>query len=324
MFRVYDLFCGAGGFSRGFIDENFEVVGAIDNFPPVAETYRYNFPNTTLIVEDIKNIHPIDFLGFIGKEPDVIIGSPPCEPFTTANIKRLENPLDRLYKDPIGRLTLSFIRFIGDLRPKVFVMENVPQIIEGPLKDAIKKEFERVGYSKLYFNLLRAERYGNPSRRSRLFISNIRLSPRSVKKKVTVIEAIGDLPNPEGIHDVPNHEWHPIPRRKRKKIASLGWGESLIFYRGAKGKIFTNWTRLHPYRVAPTVLGNSRFIHPFEDRFLTVREHARLMSFPDDHIFFGGRSVQYEEVGEAVPVVLARVIAREVKKFLVENQVNNL
>jgi len=324
MFRVYDLFCGAGGFSRGFIDENFEVVGAIDNFPPVAETYRYNFPNTTLIVEDIKNIHPIDFLGFIGKEPDVIIGSPPCEPFTTANIKRLENPLDRLYKDPIGRLTLSFIRFIGDLRPKVFVMENVPQIIEGPLKDAIKKEFERVGYSKLYFNLLRAERYGNPSRRSRLFISNIRLSPRSVKKKVTVIEAIGDLPNPEGIHDIPNHEWHPIPRRKRKKIASLGWGESLIFYRGAKGKIFTNWTRLHPYRVAPTVLGNSRFIHPFEDRFLTVREHARLMSFPDDHIFFGGRSVQYEEVGEAVPVVLARVIAREVKKFLVENQVNNL
>jgi DNA (cytosine-5)-methyltransferase 1 len=318
MFRVYDLFCGAGGFSRGFVDEDFEVVGAIDNFPPVAETYRYNFPNTTLIVEDIKNIHPIDFLGFIGKEPDVIIGSPPCEPFTAANIKRLENPLDRLYKDPIGRLTLSFIRFVGDLRPKVFVMENVPQIIEGPLKDAIKKEFERVGYSKIYFNLLRAERYGNPSRRSRLFISNIKLSPKPVKKKVTVIEAIGDLPDPEGVHDVPNHEWHPIPRRKRKKIASLRWGESLIFYRGARGKIFTNWTRLHPYRVAPTVLGNSRFIHPFEDRFLTVREHARLMSFPDDHVFFGGRSVQYEEVGEAVPVVLARVIACEVKKFLVE------
>lgn len=319
MFKVYDLFCGAGGFSRGFAEEGFRIIGAIDNFPPVAETYRYNFPKTTLVIEDIKDIHPLDFLEIVGEEPDVIIGSPPCEPFTAANIKRLEYPLDRLYKDPIGRLTLTFIRFVGDLQPKVFIMENVPQVVEGPLKDIIRKEFERIGYPRIYFNLLRAEVYGNPSRRSRMFISNIKLSPRPAKKRVTVIEAIGDLPSPEEIHDVPNHEWFPIPRRKRRKITYLGWGESLVFYRGSRDRIYTNWTRLHPYRIAPTVLGNSRFIHPFEDRFLTVREHARLMSFPDDHIFFGGRSVQYEEVGEAVPVILARVIAKEVKKFLVEN-----
>ncbi|MHA1595266.1 MAG: DNA cytosine methyltransferase, partial [Candidatus Baldrarchaeia archaeon] len=278
-----------------------------------------NFPEAVVIVEDIKELTYKDILDQVGDEPDVVIASPPCEPFTAANIGRRENPLERLYDDPIGRLTLHGIRMIADLQPKVFVLENVPQLIEGPLRDAIRKEFARVGFKEIYFNILRAEDYGNPSRRTRLFISNIKIKPKPVKKRKTVIEAIGDLPDPREPHDIPNHQWCPIPRRKRKKIPYLSWGEPLVRYMGAKGKVLTNWVRLHPYKLAPTILGNSRFIHPFDDRLLTVREHARLMSFPDDHVFCGGREVQYDQVGEAVPVVLAKAIAEEVMRYLKEH-----
>ena len=313
--KVIDLFCGAGGFSRGFADAGFKIVMGVDNFDPVAETFRRNFPQAKVLVIDIKELRAEDIIDEVG-EPDVVIGGPPCEPFTGANPKRRPQPLDRLYEDPIGRLVLHFIRLVGDLRPKVFVMENVPAILEGELREALIKEFSYAEFPKIYFNVLRAEDYGTPSQRVRVFISNIKLRPRR-GKRVTVIEAIGDLPPPDSPHNIPNHEPVPISRRKWRKIAKLRWGEALIRYRGAKG-IHKNYIRLHPYRVAPTVMGSSRFIHPFEPRLLTVREHARLMGFPDDHIFIGGRDVQFNEVGEAVPVPLARAIALVVKKKLEE------
>ncbi len=317
-FKVVDLFAGAGGFSRGFKDEGFRILGAIENFKPIAKTYQVNFPEAKVLIEDIKEVDTLSFLDFIGEEPDVIIGGPPCEPFTRANPKRQKLPIDRLYKDPIGRLVLHFIRFVADLQPKIFVMENVPHIIEGELKYALLREFKRIGYKEVYFNILHAEDYGNPSRRIRVFVSNIRIKPKKSRKRIKVIEAIGDLPPPDSIHSIPNHEYVPISPKKLRKIRRLKWGQSLVYYAGAEGRIYTNLTRLHPYKIAPTVMGSSRFIHPFENRLLTVREHARLMGFPDYHTFHGGRNIQFNEVGEAVPVPLARAIAKEVKKYLIE------
>lgn len=312
-FRVIDLFCGAGGFSRGFKDVGFEIVLGIDNFSPAALTFSKNFPEAKVIVEDIKNIRGEDLESLVGT-PDVIIGGPPCEPYTGANPRRMKDPLDRLYVDPVGRLVLHYIRLVGDLQPRFFVMENVPGIVENGLREAIQNELARVGYEKVYFNKLYAEDYCTPSHRLRVFISNIKLKPKKCKRRIPVIEAIGDLPEPGSAH-IPNHEPVPLPRRKLKKISKLKWGEALIKYRGAK-RLHGNFIRLHPYRIAPTVMGSSRFVHPFEDRLLTVREHARLMGFPDDHVFLGGRDVQFNEVGEAVPVPLARSIAREILRNL--------
>ncbi len=317
MYTVVDLFCGAGGFSRGFALEGFRVILGIDNFKPCCLTFQENFREAYVMCEDIKEITGEDILSVIGEEPDVVIGGPPCEPFTRTNPSRYPDPVDRLYTDPIGQLVLHFIRLVGELRPKVFVMENVVDVAEGPLKRYLREEFARVGYKHIYFNILRAEDYGTPSCRRRIFISNIPLNPPKYGRKVTVIEAIGDLPEPDEPHDIPNHELHPLSPRKRRRIAKLRWGQALVYYRGATGT-FRNFIRLHPYKPAPTVMGSSRFIHPFRDRLLTVREHARLMGFPDDHIFLGGREVQYNQVGEAVPVPLARAIAREVKKYLEE------
>lgn len=315
MYTVIDLFAGAGGFSRGFKEARFKILAAVENFKPKAETYQYNFPEVKVYIEDIKKIHAIELIRDVGL-PDVLIGGPPCEPFTAASLKRKENPLDRLYNDPIGQLVLHFIRFVKDLQPKVFVMEEVPQVLEGELEDALKYEFEQAGY-EVYFNILDAQDYGTPQRRKRVFISNIKLKPKKFGRRITVWEAIGDLPDPrlpEAL-EIPNHQYVPLTYKKRRKIMTLGWGESLHYF-GDSTRRFTNWTRLHPYKVAPTVKGGSRFIHPFDDRLLTVREQARLMGYPDYHIFLGGRDVQYDGVGEAVPPTVAKAIAEYVKEKL--------
>jgi len=280
-----------------------------------AESFKENFPKASVLIEDIQQLRSEDILSMVG-QVDVVIGSPPCEAFTGANPRRKPSPLDRLYDDPQGRLVLHYIRLVGDLKPTIFVMENVPALAEGPLREALRKEFARVGYTNVYFNLLRAEDYGTPSHRLRLFISNIRLKPLASSRRVTVIEAIGDLPPPSSLHDIPNHELVPLSPKKQRRISKLKWGEALIRYAGAEGKVYYNYVRLHPYRPAPTVMGSSRFVHPFEDRLLTVREQARLMGFPDNHVFRGGRDVQFDQVGEAVPPPLARAVASEVKRHL--------
>ncbi len=314
---VIDLFCGAGGFSRGFREAGYKIILGIDNDKNPARSFKLNFPEAYVFVEDIKNVSAKlinDIVGY--KEVDVVIGGPPCEPFTPTNPRRKPNPLDRLYSDPIGQLVLHYIRLVGELKPKIFIMENVPAIMDGPLKNALRREFARVGYRHIYFNVLRAEDYGTPSHRLRVFISNIEIKPkRKTRRRLTVAEALKNLP-PPGTSEIPNHELPPISDRKLRKIAKLKWGKAMILYDGAKGKRYPNLIKLHPHKLAPTVMGSSRFIHPYEDRFLTVREQARLMGFPDNHVFMGGRDEQYNQVGEAVPVPLAKAIAEHILDIL--------
>ncbi|MCD6196505.1 MAG: DNA cytosine methyltransferase [Staphylothermus sp.] len=312
--KYIDLFCGAGGFSEGFhLVGKYELVLAIDNFRPAAQTFKANFPSATVLLEDIKEITKYTLKEILGdlSSIDIVIGSPPCEPFTGANPRREKNPIDRLYKDPIGQLTLHYIRLVGIIKPRIFIMENVPAIMDNGLERALKAEFRRIGYNKIYFNVLKAEDYGSPSHRVRVFISNIRLKPKKISRKIRVIDVLRDLPEP-GKGFPPNHEPPPpLPVKKLKRITRLKWGNALIYYEGARRKL-PNLIRLDPYKLAPTVLGSSRFIHPFENRFLTVREQARLMGFPDTFVFFGGRDEQYNMIGEAVPVPLAKAIAEYV------------
>jgi len=318
MYKVIDLFCGCGGFARGFMEEGFEILLGIDIDENSLTTYSSNVKGAITWGMDLREVHSQDITNIIGSSPDVIIGSPPCEPFTPVNHKRMKNELDRLYVDDMGRLTLHFIRIVGDLKPKIFVMENVPQIVEGELKWALKWEFSRVGYKRVYFNILRAEDSQTPSIRRRIFISNIPIKIKRKSNMVNVEEALRGLPDPEGIIGYPNHEITPLTEKKIKKIAKLRWGDALILFKGADGKIYRNMIRLHPKRLAPTVMGGSRFIHPYENRLLTVREQARLMGFPDTHIFYGSKEEQYNQIGEAVPPTLSKAIAKQIKRVLDE------
>ena len=310
--NLVDLFCGAGGFAEGFRRAGFKILVAVDNSPSASKTFKANFPYSIVLAEDIKELSA-HILEKLAGDVDVVIGSPPCEPFTGANPKRMKNPLDRLYRDPIGQLVLHFARIVAELRPKIFVMENVPGILD--LRDELENIFRKLGYRNIYFNKLLAEDYGTPSHRLRVFISNIRIKPKPSREKITVEKALEDLPEP-GTPGVLNHEPPPLSHRKARRISRLKWGQALIYYEGAHSRRLPNLIRLDPRRIAPTVLGSSRFIHPYQDRLLTVREQARLMGFPDTHIFLGGKDEQYNQVGEAVPPPLAYAIAKEVKKYI--------
>jgi len=315
---LLDLFSGAGGFARGFRDEGFRVLLAVDNDKSAARSYSANFPGAITVMEDIRDVSCDDVRYFLGSSRvDVVIGSPPCEPFTASNPRRREDPLDRLYSDPVGALVLEFLRILECVKPRLFVMENVPGILEGPLKAALRKEFTSAGYGAVHFNILRAEDYGTPSRRTRVFISNVPISPLRSRRVVTVWEAIGDLPPPSVDPFIPNHEPPPsLSPRKLRRASKLKPGRALVRYRGFGSRLYPNLIKLDPDSPAPTVLGSSRFIHPYEPRLITVREQARLMSFPDDQVFFGGKDEQYNQVGEAVPPALSRAIARYLLKYL--------
>ncbi|MGC9209736.1 MAG: DNA cytosine methyltransferase [Acidilobus sp.] len=317
-FLVADLFSGAGGFSRGFELAGFKVAVAVENDPPVAKTYKANFPHAYVIADDIKDVteRTIREVSGLGRgDFDVVIASPPCEPFTPTNRNRMRDPIDRILTDPVGQLYLHAIRLISELKPKYFLIENVSGVIEGPIRKVIEHELTKAGYDEVYFNVLRSERYGVASERVRVFVSNIPLRPPE-KRPLTVMEALEGLPEP-GAPWPPNHDApEGLSRKLARKLPKLRWGRALVRFEGADNRVFRNYIRLSPDRPAPTVMGSSRFIHPFEDRLLTVREQARLMGFPDYHIFLGGKDSQYNMVGEAVPVPLAKALAEIVMRRL--------
>ncbi len=319
MFRMkktfIDLFSGCGGFSRGFYIEGYKPIFAIDKDEACVRCYNLNFSEAVVWNSDIKKIIGKDIIDIFGY-PEIVIASPPCEAFTLINNKIMRDPLDRLYSDPRGRLTLKTIELIGDLQPEIFIIENVPGILVEPIPEYIKKEFERIGYKDIYFNVLEAHSFGVPSYRRRVFISNIKLelSKEYDRDIITVEEALEDLPDPRYPNNIPNHSYIPLPEKFREKVKRLKWGRSLEFFLGRNRREYGQYIRLHPKKIAPTIMGKSRFIHPYQDRLITVREQARLMSYPDNHIFYGVIEEQYNQVGESVPPLLSQVIANYIKK----------
>jgi DNA (cytosine-5)-methyltransferase 1 len=315
--KILDLFCGAGGFSHGFKPHINDVHLAIDIESSVLETYKLNFPDSTIWQTDIHNLHSIQIEKALKGTPDAIIASPPCEEFSKANPESKKSAAERIYGEGTAKLLLDTIRIIGDLTPKVFVIENVAALLNEGGKEIIQKEFERVDIHNLHINMIRAHQHGNSSKRLRVFISNIRLKPPR-QKAPTVMEAIGDLPglglnqlfNPE--LEVPNHEEYPVSEDKLKDISKTRWGQGVRRFRVSKNRNLPNWVRLFPDQLSTSINGLSRYIHPYENRLLTVREHARLMSYPDNFIFTGQSDSQYSQVGESVPPIVSQLIAQEV------------
>jgi DNA (cytosine-5)-methyltransferase 1 len=312
-----DLFSGTGGFSLGFVQEGFVDKLAIEMDNNAAHTYKQNFPDSEVWVRDIRTVHGLEIFEKIDEEIDVVLASPPCEPFTAANPRRKKTPYERFYDDPQGDLIFHASRIIGDLSPKYFVIENVLPIVDSEGKEIIKKEFKEVGYSKIHFNFVSCEKYGCPSYRNRVFISNIHLDiiPQRRRK---VEDVLFDLPSPSYPNDFSNHFRLPFPKQVKNEGRGVRKGQSAVYFKGSSREN-RNWTKLNEKEIAPTIMGKSRFIHPLEDRPLSVREQARLMSFPDDFIFTGSVEEMFNQIGEAVPPVISRQIARVIKNKI-ENE----
>ena len=309
-----DLFCGGGGSARGYVDEGFTPVLGIDNAVHTTLTYKENFPHALVWQKDLRYLRSEDIQLVLpkNKQLPLLIASPPCEPFTSANKKRKQNPQDRFYLDPVGHLMLDTIRLIGDLEPIFFVIENVVPSVEKENREIIKDELERVGVDKVYFNIVQATEWGVPSHRLRVFISNLKFPSIRVRPK-TVAEAIFDLPDPRFPNPYDSHFYVAPPAAYLSKITSLRTNQAIVYFQGATREL-RNYIRLHEEYPAPVIMGKGRYIHPIDDRLLTVREHARLMSFPDHHMFKGSVDERYDLAGEAVPPQITKIIAKEIKK----------
>ncbi len=309
-----DLFSGAGGFSLGFAKEGFHDLLAIEKDEEAAATYSQNFPSSKVIVEDIRKIHSLEIFKSIQISPDVILASPPCEPFTAANPRRHKKPWARFYEDPQGDLIFHTVRLIGDLSPKFFVVENVVPMTDGEGKNIMQEEFAKIGFGKIHFNFISAEKYGNPSARNRVFISNVHLDLQKARP-VTVNDALKSLPSPSLPNEKHNHSYVHFSHQVKDKAYKVKKGQAAVYFRGAVSEK-KQWIKLDEQKIAPTIMGKSRFIHPSEDRALTPREHARLMSYPDTFEFKGSISSVYNQIGESVPPIISQLIARKIKNKL--------
>lgn len=324
--NVLSLFSGAGGMDLGFESAGFNIKCAIELDKNAAETYKFNFNTPKVYNDDIKNISLDNLKQEIGKI-DIIIGGPPCQGFSIAGkIGRnfLEDERNFLFKE--------YAKFVEFFKPAVFVMENVARLKthnNGKTIDDIKKEFKNLGYLVKY-EILNAENYGVPQKRSRIFIIGTLNKkefkfPEKLKEIKTLYDSIGDLPSIssnskeyENIQHISMN--HTEQMLKKMKYVPEGQGREFIpeEIRPKSGDV-RKYIRLDRNLPSYCITGDMRKVFHYEDnRALTIRELARIQTFPDSFIFKGNSISIQQQIGNAVPVLLSEKIAKSVKEFLNE------
>lgn len=323
--KYIDLFSGAGGFSLGFDNVGFQNVFSIDIEPSFCETYKYNFSNHQLIEKDICELSD-DEIKYLKefKEIDVVIGGPPCQGFSIAgNIGR------KFVDDPRNRLFKEFVRVVKVIKPKFFVMENVARLYnhnKGETRKEIIKDFEKIGY-KVDCKILNSADYGVPQIRKRvIFIGSltnqkIEFPPKEVEKYVSVKEALSKYPKLESGQEssIPNHiaMSHSLQMLDKMSYVSDGGdrNEIPVKIRPKSGDV-RKYIKYASDKPSVCVTGDMRKIFHYEqNRALTVRELAKLQSFPDNFIFKGNRISQQQQVGNSVPPKMAEAIAKVIIKM---------
>ena len=323
--KYIDLFSGAGGFSLGFDNKGFQNVFSIDIEPQFCQTYKHNFSNHQLIEKDICALSDseIKYLKEFD-EIDVVIGGPPCQGFSIAgNIGR------KFVADPRNRLFKEFVRVVKVVKPKFFVMENVARLYthnKGKTRNEIIKDFEKLGYN-VDCNVLNSADYGVPQVRKRvIFIGTsanqkIEFPQKEVKNYVSVKEALSKYPKLKSGEEssIPNHIAMSHSEQMLTKMSYVSDGgdrnEIPVKIRPRSGDV-RKYIKYASNKPSVCVTGDMRKIFHYEqNRALTVRELAKLQSFPDDFIFKGNRISQQQQVGNSVPPKMAEAIAKVIIKM---------
>ena len=376
------LFSGAGGFCEGARLAGWRIACAVEADMHACMTYSANFRNVPLYRGDIERFLVDGKAGrsgassLAGQPIDVVYGGPPCQGFSQIGPRNPEDPRNRLYEE--------FVRVVETLKPRAFVMENVPNMMamdKGSFKERILEAFYRAGYAAAAVTAVASD-FGVPQHRRRIFIFGLHeggiggeriaglaqalMDGLKTGEQVTVREAIADLPEDvsrddgplpypaktgarwsafqkfvrldcdhpvlsaarkkgqaPGIEALHNHHTKGMGARRREIVASLkpgARGDALpsSLWGGKRGH---KWRRLHPDKPSYTILAQmhrdlSEWIHPEHDRWITVREAARLQSFHDGFVFHGSESQQLKQVGNAVPPLMGWAAARAVTKLL--------
>ncbi|WP_160331275.1 DNA cytosine methyltransferase [Rhodococcus ruber] len=315
--QVVSLFSGGGGLDLGFEAAGCDVAVCIDHDPVACDTLRHNRPEWNVICDDIRNFCATPYRG-----ADIVAGGPPCQGFSTAGKGNPNDPRNFLWKE--------YMRVVEEVQPRAVVLENVSALSHKRNDDhltGIMHHLNEEGFNFAY-GVLNAADYGVPQARRRLIILGVRNGVASLPEPITknspipVWDAISDLvdhPSDPSLNHTPNrHAPHVIERWNR-----LGPGESDPNY---------NRARLDPKKPSVTIRAGGGYgpsgnhlagfhppIHPTLPRQLTVREAARIQTFPDDWFLCGPKTIQGRQIGNAVPVKLAETIARHVVNLLVKS-----
>jgi DNA (cytosine-5)-methyltransferase 1 len=334
-----DLFSGVGGMTLGFEREGFENIFSIDFDKTICQTYKKNFPNHILIEKDIKNLTEKEILELTkGKEVDIIFGGTPCQGFSMAgNIGRsfIDDPRNHLFKE--------FARVVSILKPKFFIIENVARVYnhnKGKTRKEIISLFKKLGY-EIECKVLNSANYGVPQVRNRVFFIGNRLhlknkfpektydkhtqttiSNQKIKHWRTIKEAIDDLPKLDSgeSSNIPNHEAMSHSEQMLNKMSYVSNGGSRHQIpenlRPKSGDV-RKYIKYNADEPSICITGDMRKVfHYSQNRALSVRELARIQSFPDDFIFVGSKMSQQQQVGNAVPPLMAQAIAKTIKEEL--------
>lgn len=352
---VIDLFAGVGGLSLGFEMQGFDVVLANEYDESIAAAYIENHQHTRMIVGDITSLNLQETFGGLAEKIDVIIGGPPCQGFSQkGQRKTIHDKRNFLFK--------YYVAVVDLVQPRYFVMENVPNLLtaeNGYFLKEIEELFNNMGYD-LQYGVLNASDYGVPQNRRRAVIIGKRGAkapklPVALGTTVTIWDAISDLAYLEsgegsdvqeyrmpeksdyqkklraGSEKLYNHvaTKHSALALERLAMIPPNAGKEVLPKEHLTKSIYSGtWTRMRKDEISVTITtrfdtpSSGKFTHPFLNRAITVREAARIQSFPDWFRFVGNKGSQMKQVGNAVPPLLASAIAQTIMNDIREESTN--
>lgn len=347
--NAIDLFAGCGGLSRGFMDAGFDIIVGVDNDHAALKTFAINHNGAVPLNADLSKQETFDEIKKIAKnrEIDVIIAGPPCQGFSLTGPRNFDDPRNKLY--------LAVLEMVRQYQPKGFIIENVPgmaTMYDGQVKNEVLRRFRDMGYN-VECKILCAADYGVPQMRKRLIFMGIRSDigvPKfpepllDAEHYITCREALDDLParinelgSEEDIYiSEPRTEYqkqmrgtctvlhnHVATAHKQFVIDTIaqvpegGNWKDLPEGVGESRKFNEAWTRYDGNKPSKTIdTGHRNHFHYQYNRVPTIRENARLQSFPDDFVFTGTKTQQNRQVGNAVPPLLGQALGQAMNEII--------
>lgn len=347
--NVIDLFAGCGGLSKGFMDAGYNIIVGVDNDQAALNTFEKNHKGARTLNADLSKQDTFDDIIRIAgdRSIDVVIAGPPCQGFSLTGPRNFDDPRNKLY--------LAVLEMVHQYNPKGFIIENVPgmaTMYDGLVKEEILRRFRAMGYN-VDCQVLCAADYGVPQMRKRLVFMGIRNDigkpyfPEPVVKPdayVTCREALDDLPSREyelgeetdtysckprtdyqqimrgNCRFLSNHVATAHKQFVKDTIALVPEGgnwKNLPNGVGESRKFHEAWTRYDGNKPSRTIdTGHRNHFHYQYNRVPTIRENARLQSFPDDFVFTGTKTQQNRQVGNAVPPLLGYHLGKALLKII--------
>lgn len=342
------LFSGCGGLDHGIQKAGFRLVLAADNDPACAESHRANFRGVPFFEDSVANLTGKAALRLIEnrapKGIDLLVGGPPCPPFSKSRFYRVEKP--RALKDPLALDTIrAYLRILRALKPKSFLLENVPGLAYKVHSDALKlvvETAEKLGY-KCEWRVLNAADFGLPQIRERLFLvgivgesftwpssshaepAKLPLAGSRVRPWVTAGQAIGDLDTEENASDI----GHFAGGRFHEQLVEVPPGDNYLYFTAKRGhptpvfdwrsRYWSFLLKLSPDLPSWTIQARrSNNMGPFHwrNRILRIEEVKRLQGIPDGWYLAGSIEQQWRQVGNAAPPIMGTKIGRAIARSL--------